>query len=85
MSFIDELAKALKIGEIIPQGYRIEILGDKGIYLEGVKSLKFYDRDKVEICLKKGEIVVKGENLTILKRCGEDLAIGGKVKSVERK
>lgn len=85
MSFIHELANALKIGEILPQSYRIEILGDKGIYLEGVKSLKFYGRDKVEICLKKGEVVVKGENLTILKRCGEDLAIGGKVTMVERK
>lgn len=85
MSFIDELAKALKIGEILPQGYRIEILGDKGIYLEGVKSLKSYASDRVEVILKKGCLIIKGDNLSILKRCGEDLAIGGKVKSVERK
>ncbi|HBF44946.1 MAG TPA: hypothetical protein DDY82_01650 [Clostridiales bacterium] len=84
MSFIDSIAKALNVGEMLPTGYRIEILGEKGVYIEGVKFLKGYSPEKVEIILKKGSLVVKGENLTISKYCCGDIALIGKVKTVER-
>lgn len=64
--------------------FKAVMFGDKAVYLEGVSDIKSYSLDKVEVKLKTGEVVIKGENLSIEKYCVGDLAVCGKIKSLER-
>ena len=84
MSFIDNIASLLGVKDTFTTCDRILILGDCGVYLEGVKTLKAYTKTKVEVLVKSGGIIVVGENLKISKFCNGDMAIQGKVNMVER-
>ena len=64
--------------------YRITVFGDRAAYLEGVKKIKGYAQDLIEISVGKGEIKIFGEGLFVKKYCGEDIAICGKIKGIER-
>jgi hypothetical protein len=60
------------------------LLGSYGAYVEGVKSLKDYSSERVELILKSGVLVFRGQGLKISKYCAGDLAIRGKIISWER-
>lgn len=83
MSLIDNICNSLGLGQISHE-YRMMMLGEWGVYLEGVKSLKDYSAEKVELTLKSGGIVLKGQGLKISKYCDGDIAIRGKVISWEK-
>lgn len=83
MSFIDEVLSVFG-GESVSPAFRVMLLGDGAAYVEGIKSIKSYSQDKIEIFIGKGEITVKGEGLFIKKYCAGDLAVCGKIKSIEK-
>ena len=83
MSFVDEVLNVFG-GEDLAPAFRVMILGDSAAYVEGVKSIKSYSEDKIELFIKKGGIKITGEGLYIKKYCAGDLAVCGKIKSVER-
>ena len=64
--------------------FRVVIVGDSGVYIEGVKSIKSYSKDKIEILLKKGAFNVYGEQLFIKKYYLGDMVICGKITKTER-
>lgn len=82
MSFSDEIMGLF--GEDLNTGFRACFF-ENAAYIEGVKSIKSYSREKMEITLKRGEVILKGENLTVKKYCMGDLAVCGKITSLERK
>ena len=83
MSFIEEVLKVFGGEDIVPT-YKVMMLGENAAYIEGAKSIKSYSREKIELFMKKGEMRITGEGLFIKKYCAGDLAVCGKIKSVEK-
>ena len=83
MSFIEEVLKVFGGEEIVPT-FKVIMIGENATYIEGVKSIKSYSREKIELFMKKGEMKIAGEGLFIKKYCAGDLAVCGKIKSVEK-
>ena len=83
MSFIDEVLSVFGGDNAAPVP-RVMLFGDTAAYLEGVKAIKSYSQDKIEVLVLKGEIKITGEGLFVKKYCAGDLAVCGKIKSVER-
>ena len=69
---------------VAPSAFRVMMFGEKAAYIEGGKSIKSYSQDKIELFLGKGELCVKGEELFVKKYCAGDVAVCGKIKSIEK-
>lgn len=83
MSFIDEITRVLG-GEETSPAFRVMLLGESAAYVEGVRAIKSYSQDKIELFIRKGEIKLTGEELVVKKFCAGDLAVCGKIKSIEK-
>jgi sporulation protein YqfC len=84
MSFFDEIKKFFYGNELV-MPFRATLLGSNALYFEGVKAVKSFSKERIELLLKKGEIIIEGEELCIKKYFAFDLAITGKIKSVSIK
>ena len=83
MSFFDEVLKIFG-GEEISPTFRVMWIGDDALYVEGVKSLKSYSQEKIELIIKNSGLKIIGEKLFFKKYCAGDVAVCGKIKSIER-
>lgn len=83
MGFIKEIAGIFGGENVVPT-FRVMLLGEKAAYVEGVKSIKSYSQDKIELFIGKGELKITGEGLYIKKYCAGDLAVCGKIKAIEK-
>ena len=83
MSFINEIAGVFG-GENVTPTFRVILFGGNAAYVEGVKAIKSYSQDKIELFIRKGEIKLTGEELVVKKFCAGDLAVCGKIKSIEK-
>ena len=82
--FVDEIAKKLKLtGEVMP--FCVTILGHKGAYVSGVKTVVLTEPNTVKLAVKKGVLSVVGAELKIVEIGGGDVYIEGEVESVEIK
>lgn len=80
MNFFDGILKNFGISEdVAPLPYRAAVFGGKCGYFENVKSIKSYKKDEIVLCLKKGELTVRGEGLSIGKFCLGDIVICGNI------
>lgn len=86
MGFIEGIKECFSEAGIIPAEplFRAVLIGDGALYLEGVRSIKSYTPQKIELRLKKGGLVVSGEELYIKKYCAGDAAVCGKILSIKR-
>ena len=84
MNLIDNITQIMGVSEVNPQSFRMVILGEQGCYIEGVKSLKDFSDEKIELVLKKCGLIVRGEGLKISKYYFGDMAILGKISAVEK-
>lgn len=57
-------------------------MGDEEVSIENHEGIVGFEKDKVEVKIKTGKIIINGINLEILFMGGETLTIGGKFKSV---
>ena len=83
MGFSDEVLRCFNAEDVAP-AFRVILFGETAAYVEGVKSIKSYSQDKIELFMKKGEMKITGEGLYVKKYCAGDLAVCGKIKSVEK-
>ena len=85
MGFIDNIKECLGI-DLAPlnPSYRAVIMGESAIYLEGVKSIIFYQKDQIKLAIKGGALLVKGQELFIRKYCAGDIVICGKICGIEK-
>lgn len=83
MSFCDELYKIT--GGIAPLSYRITILSDGGLFIEGVSKLLDIKSGKLNVLCGKSTVFIEGENLKICSYVEKDLYVVGKINKVERK
>ena len=82
MGFIEEITGCFD-AELSP-AFRVVMFGEKAAYLEGVKAIKSYSAEKIEITVKNGELKITGEELFVKKYCAGDMAICGKIKRLEK-
>ncbi len=85
MSFIDNILQGLGM-ENLPSAptFRATLLGENMAYFESVLSIKSYSSEIIEFSTKGGSVILKGSGLYIKKYCAGDLAVCGKIKSLER-
>ncbi len=84
MSFFDSIKENFSDLFIDAPSYRAVLFGDDAIYLENVRAIVGYSSEEVKLSLKKGGLAIKGENLYLKKYCDGDLAVCGKIASIER-
>ena len=78
MGFIESI-KSCFSGEELP----VEPIF-RAVLFENVRSILHYEIEEIALSLKKGGLVIRGDNLYIKKYCAGDVVICGKIKSVER-
>ena len=84
MNFIDGILNGLGLlKETAPLPYRAVILGGNSGYFENIKGIKSYKSCEIILYLKKGELTVMGEGLSIRKYCLGDMLICGKITSIK--
>ena len=84
MGFFDEINRFFLSSELaVP--FKATLLGNGAIYFEGIKSVKSFSKERIELLIKKGEIIIEGEELCIKKYFALDLAITGKIKNISIK
>ncbi len=71
-------------GVVNKSQYRFTLLGDSLLYAEGVKRINSYSSAEVILSVKGGSIKITGRGLSIEKFCDGDVAVKGRVDSVER-
>ncbi|MBQ9485448.1 MAG: YabP/YqfC family sporulation protein [Clostridia bacterium] len=81
MGFIEEIKNVF--GEDALPEFRVMLFGN-AVYAEGVKAIKSYSQEKIEVFINKGELKITGEELFVKKYCAGDLAVCGKIKSIEK-
>lgn len=85
MNLFKEISDSLGLDEVAPMPYLFSVNGKGGGYFQNIKRLGDVKTDKIVLVLKRGEIVVSGESLAISRFTGSDVAIKGRIKSVEVK
>ena len=81
MSFSEDIIKRLGIDPcVMPLSFRAAVFGAYGGYFGGVKGIKYFEKDEIALFIKKGEIVIKGKNLTIKNYTAGDVIITGEIK-----
>lgn len=82
-NFFNELKNEFSLSNDIVNKYNIIIIGGKFLYVEGHKGILAYNNEVVSFKIKKGVIVVKGENLILNQISSSTLAVKGTIKNVE--
>lgn len=85
MNFLENILEIFGITDIGKEClFKGIMLGDSALYLENVCGISHYTEEEILVRLRRGGIVVRGNDLFVKKYCAGDLAICGKIKSVER-
>ena len=83
MGFVNTIADMCAV-DLAQCEFRLTVFGGGCIYAEGVKCVKAYSPSEIVIAFKKSGAVIKGDGLVLEKFCGGDVAVKGRVKSIER-
>ncbi len=83
MSVINSLIEYSGFSEVVSYPFRISVLGKSGLIIEGVKRILSYSETEIAVEIKKGYIVLSGENLQIKKFGERETAIKGTVKEIK--
>lgn len=83
MRLFQEIAKFFPAGG---EAFRIQytVLDGQGGYFRNVKSIGEFSPERILLRGKRGGVVVEGEALSLGKYFGEDAAVVGKIRRVER-
>lgn len=84
MGFIENIKESFDNISGLEPIFKAVILGENAVYIEGVKDIKSFSTEKIEVVIPKSIIEICGNNLEIRKFCAGDLAICGKIKSLVR-
>lgn len=84
MGFSDCILKCLNLDATsFSSSYRVTIIGEKGVYVEGALKIIDVKNQVVIVAVKNGKLSVFGNDLKLKSYCENDLAILGKVQKVE--
>lgn len=83
MSFLDNICQNFGLTSA-PFSFRLVMLGEVGVYIEGVKGVISFSNTNILISVGGGKLEVVGERLKIKKYCLGDLVIVGKILKVAK-
>lgn len=83
MGFIDEIKQNFPKDLSIGDSYRAVIFGETCAHFENVRGIKSFSSTEICLFLKKGELLLAGENLYIKSYFECDLVVLGKIKKIE--
>ena len=85
MSLIEQIRNCFCQKELpIEPVYRAVLFGDCAGYFENVKNIVSFSDCEIILSLSNGGLKIAGEKLYIKKYCLGDVAICGKIKTIER-
>jgi len=85
MGFIDNIKECFLGGEFIGEPcFRAVLFGDTAMYFENVRTILHYDIEEISLGLKKGSVLIRGQNLFIKKYCEGDVIVCGQIRAIER-
>ncbi len=85
MGFIDNIKEFIGAEGVLPEGeYRAVVFGGKAVYVENVKSIISYEKERVALGLKKGVLEIIGDDLYIKKYCLGDVAVCGNIHTITK-
>ena len=60
----------------------VEIAGDRRVLIEHHQGVTQYGRCQIRVRVKYGSVVIEGMQLELLRMCGQQLIISGKIDAV---
>ena len=81
-NFFDEIKAGMKEINLYNQFNIVNVSG-KMVYVEGHKGLALLSKEKISLNLKKGSVLVEGEELVLRELYDECVKISGKIKKIE--
>ena len=85
MSFIDNIKECFCSAEFPKEPlFRAVLFGENAAYFENVRGIVSYNTEQIVLCLKRGALTIKGEELYVKKYCAGDVVVCGKIKAIER-
>ncbi len=85
MAFFDSILESLWARNLSGEPSFVAVLyGDNSAYIEKVCSVKSYSACEIVLAVKRGELIISGENMYIKKYCQGDVCICGKIQSIVR-
>ena len=83
-SVLNALAELFDLpADVIAGLPRIELAGDRQLYLEHHRGLLSYSGERIDANTTGGVLRINGERLTLLAMTGDALRVGGKLRSLE--
>ncbi len=76
--FLGDELNGFNISELKPS-FRAEFIGDSGVYFQNIACIKSYTESEIILGIKRGVLILSGENLFIKKYCQGDVFICGKI------
>ena len=68
MNVFENIAEILGVSDLIGKPvFKATLVGDSAGYFECVSGIKSYTEDQIVLCVKNGDVVIKGQNLYIKK------------------
>lgn len=83
MNFIENIIADISGKIPYEPDFKAMLFGGGAGYFENVSSIKSYSPEEIVLCVKRGGIVVRGSGMYIKKYCAGDVAICGKISSLE--
>lgn len=83
MNFFNDLKAEFNCAFNISTDFKVVMLNSVA-YFENIVGVKSYSKENIELAIKKGNIIIKGQDLVIKKYSLGDLVICGTIKSLER-
>ena len=62
---------------------RVEILGNKQVYVAGHCEIREYEEDRVRLNTRIGELLIRGDRLTLDNLHSGGISVSGRILSVE--
>ncbi len=79
MNFTDKFLQEIGLINCCPLEFRAIFYGQNTVHFESIKGLKSYSETEVRLYLKKKEIVIKGNGLSIARYCLTEVTIQGEI------
>ncbi|MCL2861235.1 MAG: YabP/YqfC family sporulation protein [Firmicutes bacterium] len=84
MSFFSEVAKTMGLDSLrIASGYQVINYNGEAAYVEGFVQVLSIDNNEIVLKLKKGKIVISGENLSVASLETGAIIVKGNIKEVK--
>ena len=85
MGLIERIAIDLGLDEqLFLAGVKYMVFDGHSAYFEGVKGIKSFSDNEIQLFLKKGFLIIEGSDLKIKKLCRGDVALTGCIKAVRK-